>query len=70
MREKKHGVWATYTWREVLERVHATALGLAALGLRRGDVLAILSENIVESFWAEYRGAGARRPGRVRLSRL
>ncbi|MGO9047157.1 MAG: AMP-dependent synthetase/ligase [Xanthobacteraceae bacterium] len=54
MREKKHGVWVGYTWREVLERVQQTACGLAALGLQRGDVLAVLSENIVESFWAEY----------------
>jgi len=54
MREKKYGVWVSYTWKDVLERVETTARGLAALGLRRGDVLAILSENIVESFWTEY----------------
>jgi long-chain acyl-CoA synthetase len=54
MREKKHGVWVTYTWSDVLQRVQATACGLAALGLQRGDVMAILSENIVESFWTEY----------------
>jgi long-chain acyl-CoA synthetase len=54
MREKKHGVWLTYTWSDVLQRVQATARGLAALGLQHGDVMAILSENIVESFWAEY----------------
>jgi long-chain acyl-CoA synthetase len=54
MREKKHGVWMTYTWGQVLERVTASAHGLAALGLKRGDVFAIVSENIVESFWCEY----------------
>jgi acyl-coenzyme A synthetase/AMP-(fatty) acid ligase len=54
MREKRHGVWVTYTWRDVVERVERAARGLAALGLQRGDVLAILSENIVESFWTEY----------------
>lgn len=54
MREKKYGVWVTYTWSDVSQRVQATARGLAALGLRRGDVVAILSENIVESFWTEY----------------
>ena len=54
MREKKHGVWATYTWTEVLQHVTASAQALAALGLGRGDVLAIVSENIVESFWCEY----------------
>ena len=50
MREKRHGVWVTYTWRDVVERVERAARGLAAQGLQRGDVLAILSENIVESF--------------------
>ena len=54
MREKRHGVWVSYTWRDVIERVERSARGLAALGLQRGDVLAILSENIVESFWTEY----------------
>ena len=54
MREKKHGVWATYTWTEVLQHVTASAQALAALGLGRGDVLAVVSENIVESFWCEY----------------
>lgn len=54
MREKRHGVWVSYTWRDVIGRVERTARGLAALGLQRGDVLAILSENIVESFWTEY----------------
>ncbi len=54
MREKKHGVWVGYSWIEVRDRVQRTARGLAAFGLERGDVLAVLSENIVESFWAEY----------------
>jgi len=54
MREKKYGVWLTYTWEDVLDRIYATARGLALLGFTRGDVLAILSENIVESFWVEY----------------
>jgi long-chain acyl-CoA synthetase len=54
MREKKHGVWISYSWNEVVDQVGKTARGLAALGLARGDVLAVLSENIVESFFAEY----------------
>jgi long-chain acyl-CoA synthetase len=54
MREKKYGVWLTYSWSDVLRRVYATACGLTMLGLKRGEVLAMVSENIVESFWIEY----------------
>lgn len=54
MREKKHGLWQTYSWSDVLSRVYATASSLATLGLGRGHVLAMISENIVESFWIEY----------------
>lgn len=54
MREKKHGVWKGYSWADVRGRVEIIARGLAEYGLRRGDILAVVSENIVESFWTEY----------------
>ena len=69
MREKRHGVWVSYTWRDVIERVERSARGLAALGLQRGDVLAILSENIVESFWTEYAALALGCPRGLCLSR-
>ncbi len=54
MCEKRRGVWLSYSWNEALSRIDATAHGLATLGLKRGDVLAMVSENIVECFWIEY----------------
>ncbi|HJW26906.1 MAG TPA: AMP-binding protein [Rhodocyclaceae bacterium] len=45
MREKDLGIWQTWTWSEVAERVRALACGLAALGFKRGDNLAIIGDN-------------------------
>ncbi|THF63938.1 long-chain fatty acid--CoA ligase [Pseudothauera nasutitermitis] len=45
MREKEYGIWQTYTWAEVAESVRAIACGLAQLGFRRGDRLAIIGDN-------------------------
>jgi long-chain acyl-CoA synthetase len=45
MREKHLGIWQTWTWADVGERVRALACGLAALGFRRGDNLAIIGDN-------------------------
>lgn len=54
MREKRHGVWRGHSWEDVLRNVAGLAHGLAELGFARGDLIAIASENIVESFWIEY----------------
>ncbi|RIX49139.1 MAG: long-chain fatty acid--CoA ligase [Rhodocyclales bacterium GT-UBC] len=45
MREKYLGIWQTWTWSDVAERVRALACGLAALGFKRGDNLAIIGDN-------------------------
>ncbi len=45
MREKHLGIWQTWTWSDVAERVRALACGLAALGFKRGDNLAIIGDN-------------------------
>jgi len=45
LREKKHGLWRAITWRDYGAKVRRTAHALAALGLRRGDVSSVLSEN-------------------------
>jgi len=45
MREKYLGIWQTWTWGEVAERVRALACGLASLGFQRGDNLAIIGDN-------------------------
>ncbi len=45
MREKYLGIWQTWTWSDVAERVRALACGLASLGFKRGDNLAIVGDN-------------------------
>jgi len=45
MREKYLGIWQTWSWAEVVENVRALACGLAELGFKRGDNLAIIGDN-------------------------
>jgi long-chain acyl-CoA synthetase len=45
MREKDLGIWQTWSWSSVAERVRALACGLAELGFKRGDNLAIIGDN-------------------------
>ncbi|MBU0462309.1 MAG: AMP-binding protein [Proteobacteria bacterium] len=48
LREKDFGIWNTYTWEDYYDHVRKTALGLKAIGLAKGDVIAIISDNIPE----------------------
>ncbi|MGE0765028.1 MAG: AMP-binding protein [Hyphomicrobiaceae bacterium] len=50
-REKEFGIWQTWTWAEVLGEVRALALGLRALGLKRGDAVAIIGDNRPQLYW-------------------
>jgi long-chain acyl-CoA synthetase len=52
IREKDLGIWQTSTWNQVLGEVRALACGLHALGLRRGDTLAIVGDNRPRLYWA------------------
>ncbi|MDK9723391.1 MAG: AMP-binding protein [Sterolibacteriaceae bacterium MAG5] len=45
IREKDLGIWQTWTWAEVAEETRALACGLAELGFKRGDRLAIIGDN-------------------------
>ncbi len=51
-REKGHGIWRTWSWREAADEVRAMACGLAALGFKRGDRLAIIGDNRPHLYWA------------------
>ena len=51
-RHKDLGVWQTWTWSQVLEQVRAFSIGLAELGLKRGDKLAIVGSNRPRLYWA------------------
>jgi len=52
MREKEYGIWQTYSWAEVAERVRAIASGLAELGFKRGDRLAVVGDNRPRLYWS------------------
>jgi long-chain acyl-CoA synthetase len=45
LREKYLGIWQTWTWSESYTEVREVAAGLAALGFKRGDNLAIIGDN-------------------------
>jgi long-chain acyl-CoA synthetase len=45
IREKDLGIWQTWTWTRFADEVRALACGLAADGVRRGDHVALVSDN-------------------------
>jgi len=45
LRKKDFGIWHDITWSEYLENVKFVALGLNALGVKKGDHVAIIGEN-------------------------
>jgi long-chain acyl-CoA synthetase len=53
LREKKLGIWQTYTWAQYLREVHDFALGLAALGFKRDDKLSVIGNNRPRLYWAQ-----------------
>ncbi|MGH7299025.1 MAG: AMP-dependent synthetase/ligase [Candidatus Rokuibacteriota bacterium] len=53
IREKDRGIWQSWTWREYHEQVRNLALGLAALGFRRGHRLSVIGDNRPRLYWAQ-----------------
>jgi long-chain acyl-CoA synthetase len=53
MREKDRGIWQTWSWRQYHDQVRDLALGLAALGFRRGDRLSVIGDNRPRLYWAQ-----------------
>ena len=51
-REKDLGIWQSWSWAETASEVRSFACGLAALGLRRGDKVAIVGDNRPRLYWA------------------
>ncbi len=51
IREKDYGIWQAWNWGEVLDNVRALACGLAALGFKRGDKIAIIGDNRPRLYW-------------------
>ncbi|MFN4163499.1 MAG: AMP-dependent synthetase/ligase [Ferrovibrio sp.] len=53
MREKNLGVWGSITWRQYGDNVKHAGLGLAALGVKRGEVVSIISEGNPQWLYAD-----------------
>src|SRR5262252_9533155 len=53
IREKDRGIWQSWTWRQYHDQVRDLALGLAALGFRRGDRLSVIGDNRPRLYWAQ-----------------
>jgi len=51
IREKDLGIWQSWTWSEAASEIRALACGLASLGLKRGDKLAIIGDNRPRLYW-------------------
>jgi len=52
MREKDMGIWQSWNWSQVATEVAALACGLAELGFKRGDRLAIIGDNRPRLYWS------------------
>lgn len=46
IRMKKHGIWKSYSWAQVASEVQKLACGFAATGLKPGDKVAIIGNNV------------------------
>lgn len=51
MRHKDYGIWQSWNWSEMLEEIQALSLGLAELGLKRGDPIALVGNNKPRLYW-------------------
>jgi len=52
-REKDLGIWQAYSWNDYLTHARLIGMGLRALGLKRGDVVSILSEDNKEWMYCD-----------------
>ena len=52
MREKDLGIWQSWTWSQAAKEIRMLACGLASLGLKRGDKLAIIGDNRPRLYWS------------------
>ncbi len=65
LREKEFGIWQSFTWARYAERVCSFARGLVELGLKRGEIVAVLGDNRPEWLIAQFaaQSIGARSLG-------
>ncbi len=53
IREKAYGIWRTYSWLDYYRYVKNTGLGLSNIGLKRGDNVGIVTDNMPEWLFCE-----------------
>ena len=53
IREKAYGIWQTYNWHDYSFYMKRTGLGLSAMGLKRGENVGIITNNIPEWLFSE-----------------
>jgi long-chain acyl-CoA synthetase len=53
IREKTRGVWQTFDWLAYRDTVRDLALGLAAMGFKRGDKLSVVGDNRPQLYMAQ-----------------
>ncbi len=51
IREKDFGIWQSWSWDEAAGEIRKLACGLAALGMGRGDRIAIIGDNRPRLYW-------------------
>ena len=51
-REKEFGIWQSWTWEQGAAEIRGIALGFLALGLNRGDYVAIIGRNRPALYWS------------------
>jgi len=56
--KKMSGVWHKATWNEYYDRARAVGLGLWSLGVRKGNMVSLLSENRLEWLYADMGSLG------------
>jgi long-chain acyl-CoA synthetase len=52
LRQKEFGIWREFSWQDSYEQVKAFAMGLIALGVRRGDKICSVGDNDRQYLWA------------------
>ncbi|MCG6880334.1 MAG: AMP-binding protein [Deltaproteobacteria bacterium] len=51
IREKDYGIWQSYSWQDYLAQVKDFALGLASLGFKKDNKMAIIGDNRPQLYW-------------------
>ena len=52
IREKAFGIWQTWNWADAAANMRAIVCGFAAIGMQRGDKVAIIGDNRPQFYWS------------------